>query len=292
MRGTTERLSLKTVKEYFFCYKERKFQMMRSNYCYELADDNLMDHIREYIQARRDSLHGVVFEDIAEVFQAINAAKENFMASEFPDFIYDNGFIEHFEITSSKENRKGSSKKINDFLIDKEITPEIKEFNKSCGDMEIGERRSDSWSNKDVPHSYDNLEKSLKQNLEHHLGQAQKYNGKKDLKIYLVEYGDFGVEMCENIDTNLEYFAKNQRKPEHYWNYRLSKDKKMLKYLYNFQNQIDYIIMNYRDYCEILKIKEIPSIIESLPYDYTIVGRNNIVIRKQTNIKIGFDDQY
>ena len=290
MRGECERLSLKTVKEYFFCYKERKFQMMRSNYCYELADDNLMDHIREYIQARRDSLHGVVFEDIAEVFQAINAAQENVMASEFPDFIYDNGFIEHFEITSSKENRKGSSKKINDFLFDKEITPKIKEFNKSYGDMEIGERRSDSWSNKDVPHSYDNLEKSFKQNLEHHLGQAQKYNGKKDLKIYLVEYGDFGVEMCENIDTNLEYFAKNQRKPEHCWNYRLSKDKKMLKYLYNFQNQIDYIIMNYHDYSEIIKIENIPSIIERLPYEYLIVGRNNIVIRKQTNIKIGFDD--
>ena len=127
MRGVAERLNLKIVKEFFFCYKERNFQMMRSNLHYELTDDDLMEYIRDYIQSRRDSFHGVVFEDIAEVFQALNKSEENTKTSEFPDFVCENGFIEHFEITSSNETRKGSTKKIDQFLFNKDIITKIEE---------------------------------------------------------------------------------------------------------------------------------------------------------------------
>lgn len=289
MRGDVERLSLKTVKEFFFCYKERNFQIMRSNWHYELTDDDLMEYIRDYIQSRRDSFHGVVFEDIAEVFQALNESKENIKPSEFPDFIFEKGFIEHFEITSSNETRKGSTKKIDQFLFNKDIIPKIEEFNRSCDNMEVGETRSESWSKKDVSHSYENLTKSFKNNLTKHIGSADNYSGKKDFKIYLVEYGDFGIEMCEDIDSNPDYFAKNKRKPEHCWNYRLSKDKNMLKYIYDYKDNIDYIIMNYHDYCEIIKVASIPLTIKYLPYDYVIIGRENYIRRSQINTKVGIN---
>ena len=52
MRGAAERLNLKIVKEFFFCYKERNFQMMRSNLHYELTGDDLMEHVRECIHGK------------------------------------------------------------------------------------------------------------------------------------------------------------------------------------------------------------------------------------------------
>lgn len=292
MRGDTERLNLKTVKEFFFYYKERNFEMMIRNLHYELTDDDLMENIRDYIQRHRDSFYGVVFEDIAEVFQAINKSKENINPSEFPDFIFEKGFIEHFEITSSNETKKGSTKKIDQFLFDKEISPKIKEFNRFCDNMEVGETRSESWSKKDVCHSYENLEKSFKNNLTKHIGSANNYSGKKDLKIYLVEYRDFGIDMCEDIDSNLEYFENNKKNPEHCWNYRLSKDKNMLKYIYYYKDNIDNIIMNYHDYCEIIKIASILSIIKYMPYEFKITGRVNFIKRSQINSKVGFNNKF
>lgn len=289
MRGDTERLNLKTVKEFFFCYKERNFQMMRSNLYYELTYDNLMENIGEYIQNRRDSFHGVVYEDIVEVFQAINTSKENVKLSEFPDFIFEKGFIEHFEITSSKESRKGSAREIDQFRFNKKIMLEIEEFNKSCNDMKAGEIKSKSWIRKDVPHSYENLKESFKNNLTKHISSADNYSGEKDLKIYLVEYGDFGIEMCEDIDSNPNYFAKNKRKPDYCWNYRLSKDKNMLRYIYNYKDKINYIIMNYHDYCEIIKVASIPSIIKYMPYDYIITDRVNIIKSSRVNSRVGFN---
>ena len=95
--------------------------------------------------------------------------------------------------------------------------------------------------------------------------------------------------MCEDIDANLDYFAKNKRKPEHCLNYQLSKDKNMLKYIYDYKNNIDYIIMNYHEYCEIIKVASIPSIVKYMPYDYKIVGRENLIRRSQINIRVEYN---
>ena len=42
---------------------------------------------------------------IKDIFEK---AKPNENLNAFPDFIFDNGFIEHFQVTSSAEGRKGS----------------------------------------------------------------------------------------------------------------------------------------------------------------------------------------
>lgn len=289
MRGQIEKECLFKVKEFFFCYKERNFQMMRSCQHYELKDDNLMENIRFYIENRRDSLYGMVFDDIVEIFKAIKEAKENPNLSEFPDFIFEDGFIEHFEITSSNENRKGSAKKIDQHIFNKEVDLKVKEFNKNCEDMFVGERRSESWFRKDVPHSYENLEKSFKRTLINHMQSSEKYSGIKNKKIYMIEYPDFGIEMIEDIDSNPEYFNKVKLAPKHCHNYRLSKDKNMLKYLYKYKEEVDYIIMNYHEFFEIIKVKNIPQILKEIPYEYCIAGKVNLIRRSQINLRIGMN---
>lgn len=61
---------------------------------------------------------GLNYEEVEELNQILNETKANEELSKFPDFIFDNGFIEHFQITSSKEEiGKGSEhiKEINKF---------------------------------------------------------------------------------------------------------------------------------------------------------------------------------
>ena len=53
------------------------------------------------------------------------------------------------------------------------------------------------------------------------------------------EYDDVGLEMIEEFE---EKDFENGNSSQHYWNYKLSKDKEMLKYLYNLKDQVDYVI--------------------------------------------------
>ena len=52
------------------------------------------------------------YKDQCIVQKAFDEATANPNQSEFPDYIFDDGFIEHFQVTSSHENRKGSTMKL------------------------------------------------------------------------------------------------------------------------------------------------------------------------------------
>ena len=50
--------------------------------------------------------------ELKSISQFIFSAQPNKNDNDFPDFVFDGGGIEHFQLTSSKETRKGSSFKI------------------------------------------------------------------------------------------------------------------------------------------------------------------------------------
>ena len=51
---------------------------------------------------------GLLKDDIDEINDILKTAESNERLSEFPDFVFKNGFIEHFQITSSKTNKNGA----------------------------------------------------------------------------------------------------------------------------------------------------------------------------------------
>ena len=130
MRGDREKASLNRVKEYLFCHKEKQFDLMMSPYYYEINDDDVLENIREYIKARRVAYKGMVFDDIQEIFNALVSAKPNPESNKFPDFLFENGFIEHFQVTSSIENKSGSKKAEFEAMFKREIKSEQEEFRK------------------------------------------------------------------------------------------------------------------------------------------------------------------
>lgn len=48
-------------------------------------------------------------EKIEDIVSDIMSAKPNRHANDFPDFVFEGGFIEHFQVTAAKETTKGSS---------------------------------------------------------------------------------------------------------------------------------------------------------------------------------------
>lgn len=69
--------------------------------CFEVVKNDFM---KEY----PTKFFGLNCEEIKNMKVLFDTAKINEKTSEFPDIILNNGFIEHFQITSSKENKNGA----------------------------------------------------------------------------------------------------------------------------------------------------------------------------------------
>ena len=288
MRGKRERESLKRVKDYLFCHKEKQLDLLMSPYYYEINDNDVLENIQTYILLRRDCYYGVIFEDIEELFESLLAAKENPEKSKFPDFILDDGWIEHFKITSSKETSKGSIKEISSSKFERDTFEDEVAFKKHCEENAVPDfEDSKEWQQEDVQHSYNMFQYSMNKQISHHIDSANKYSGNKEIKIFLIEYDDVGLEMIEEFE---EKDFKNGNSPQHYWNYKLSKDKEMLKYLYNLKDKVDYVIFENHEDVEIIKILNIPQIISQIRYNHKICGRRNLIIKRTCFVckKIGF----
>ena len=57
-------------------------------------------------QIRFEDCMGMTNKDWEEIQKYLKTAVPNEQRNNFPDFIFDNGFIEHFQVTSSKTTKK------------------------------------------------------------------------------------------------------------------------------------------------------------------------------------------
>lgn len=217
---------------------------------------------------------GLNYEEVEELNQILNETKANEELSKFPDFIFNNGFIEHFQITSSKENKKGSVhiKELNNFK-DKVKKEKLKiQFEDN--------QKSKHWVMKYPEHSYEYLVKSFKKNWNSHLEGLQKYKGKKDISIFMIQYSDRALEMYENVYRNWIDGMSNGdlREPERLDCYRITRDKEILEYMYKFKEKIKYVIFIYGEKCEIIKLENIPYILNLIPWNYDIASKINAML--------------
>ena len=216
---------------------------------------------------------GLLQEDIDEINDILKITKPNEKLSEFPDFIFKNGFIEHFQITSSKTNKNGAKQLKEVSLFKNKVEKETKRFEENCNvNPDCSKIRSENWTMKYPKHSYEYLCDSFKKNWENHMDSLNKYTGDKDIGIFLIEYTDLALEMYENIYNGWIDGMTNGdlREPEKVKFYRLTRDKNLLEYIYSFKGDIKYVFFLYGKDCEIIKLESIPYLLKLIPWDYTI----------------------
>lgn len=240
-----------------------------------------LNKVKSFISQEDDALinnsFGLLENERKEIIEIINEAKPNPSSSEFPDYIFNDGFIEHFRVTSSKETKKGSTHTRQESEFNRKIENEtlelMEEWDKNPSYDKV---RSKTWELKNTQHSHEYLVKSFKKNWGSHINSLKKYidKSKKNVTIgiFMVEYPEFALAMYENIYKDwIDGMSRgDMRSPEKYKEYRLSRDKQLLEYMLGFENLIKYVIFVNINRCEIIKIDKIPYLLNLLPWDYRI----------------------
>ena len=195
--------------------------------------------------------------------------------TKFPDFIDDHGFIEHFQISSSKTTKKGQ-----------EHTKQLNQFKKQDEDIiknlyqeEIDIHKSVEMANitnimKYPEHSYEYLLESLKSTWDKHLNSLNNYKGPNSIKIFMIQYNDIGaLQMYENYPSEIKGISIGDFPKHEPIDYRFSRDNYILDYLYKYNQIIDYaIFIRYNKYVEIIKISNKPKLKKMNLFTYTIAS--------------------
>ena len=209
--------------------------------------------------------------DDKQTFQhAIFSAEPNQKPSEFPDFIFQDGFIEHFQISSFQTTRKGSVYQREKSQISREIDSfKSKMYNEPSFDTP----KSAQWEQPYHDHSYENLVKSFKASWEGHIESLLKSKFNYKTSIFLVDYPEMSLSMHVDYDaialkSNIEYGDLLYRLPFKF--YRISRDKDLLRYVYEYASYIDYFVCRGVCSIDVIKVSNIPEILKLLVLNYRI----------------------
>lgn len=293
MRGQKEKECLDIIiKSVFYSKEEKPCRDFDGKTYLDVSDEQFLNQYLLYIDISYEKFFGLIEDDIKEFVNIIRNVKPNENASEFPDFVFDNGFIEHFQITSSKETRKGAIETREQNQFTKKVESETKLFMETCNQTpSFDKARSKSWERENCEHNYSNLVESFKRNFEHHINSLDKYNGNKAVGIFMIENSEFAMSMMENVYVDwIDGMSQGDLREQQTFNcYRLSRDKTMLNYLYNFRDKLKYVIYIYKELVhreggvglevfecnevrkfEVIKIDNIPYLLQLLPWDFVI----------------------
>ncbi len=250
--------------------------MMNDKDIHGQKEQKCLDYVRERFKAHKDiELFGITIEDYEELENILKNAKALPHSSNFPDFLFDNGYIEHFQITASKVTRKGAKQQNEYAQYRKKTDAEVEAFEKEVTNNPhyAGEYQKISTF-KYPEHNYHYLSRSLHSCWEHHIQSLNAYSGEKDVGVFMIDFPEHDIEMYEEVYKGLEPKTRfdGLREPQRFHDYRLSRDKIMLDYLYGFKEQIKYVIYICTEKIEIIRLDRIPEMKKLLPWPFAIVG--------------------
>ena len=212
--------------------------------------------------------YGMNEEDKIHISNLFNSFVDNPESSCFPDLLINNGFIEHFEITSSKETKKKGSLHRKNFSAFKES------YNEKVKKLQL-ETEDDIVTDEFVlwEHSYDNLILSFNKNFTKHIKSYKAYSGNAENKLFLICYDEQTVHtICEYPDKDLiqknPHVKEIYNQEKYFYDYLLSRDTEMLSYIFNYKDNLDYICFLNSICCEVIKVESIPDIINNLQLKY------------------------
>ena len=220
---------------------------------------NCINKIREALNIGEEIKISACNCNIEIVKNIFNAAKPNPKTNDFPDFIFQGGSIEHFAVTSSTDNRKGSSFKIEEnkasIETNKYFSEQREEFFKK--EHVSGSASVATSENTYTDFSYLNFVESIKKHFEDHIKSLLKANNPGDV-VFLIEQQDARMGIYVN-DCFREF-------------YLISKDKNLLQWFKNYANLIKYIVFIVVDSVEIIELSEIEVLIKTANSSMDIRG--------------------
>ena len=206
------------------------------------------------------------------ISQILFSAKPNANSNSFPDFVFSGGGIEHFELTSSKETRKGSEFKIEESINKKSKDIYFEKLKEEFLNTKFvpGTITTDNYEEVSESFSYESFIHSLERNIVNHVESLEKSNYKNKVVVFLMEQQTARLWIDKGI-VPISF-------------YELHRDKKALSILKQHCNSVNYIIYFVADSVEVLDMSKINDLLnESLVYNNVKGGR---LIKHQLNLLI------
>lgn len=196
-------------------------------------EENCLEYVKtQFLQGK---FYGISAENVRSLEQYLLSCNPNPEKSQFPDFLFNNGFVEHFQITASRLNRKGSVYQQHYAAYRRDTDKSIESFQEKVSEQSFcNQPQLKSYAFKQPPLKYEELMTSFEKIWEHHIESLKKYAGPKDIGIFFIEHPEFGVKMIEkayeDVKEGLRY--DDFRVEQEFSEYRLSRDKRALEYIY------------------------------------------------------------
>lgn len=218
------------------------------------------NEILNSIRADGNSFHGLSDSDWNEIIGLINSVKptDSKSKTEFPDFLSEDGFIEHFHVTSGKSNRKGYDITTKEEKMNKSHESFVENMSSIIPKDNSVSQHHTKFQREDD--SIDNFHKSFKKCWGKHIKHLHNYSGNKHLSCFLISSDDV-LSVYEPVnDGNGLCFGDLSRQDK--LDFCLSYDFELLDYIYQYQFDVDYVIYFnvMRNYTEIIKVSNIPAI--------------------------------
>ncbi len=241
-----------------------------------MKKNNLRQNELDCLNKIKDSF--IYFKGIKKVFDnsdclrmksILCSAHQNEKHSDFPDFFFDGGIIEHFEVTASDETRKGSQYKIDDAYCQREKEEHFKQLDKEFlqSPHHPGTMTTQTVEDTYKCFSYESFVKSFKRNAKHHLKSLRNSEYTNQLVVFLIEQES--ASLCIYANGVFNRF------------YKLSEDKKLLQYIKATLVDVDYIVFNATDAYEVIDLSKIDSMIADAKENLDIRGgrQKNVTIK-------------
>lgn len=225
-----------------------------------IIEERCLNIVREHL--KESIYYAISSKECSRLASYIINAKANENASKFPDFTFDGGFIEHFEVTSSHSNRNGSTIKHEKYQLEKAL---MEEMNKApCYEGKL--IMTDKWHSENT---YEDFCLSFKRTWEKHIESLKKYTGEKEIGIFMFQYTDSSLRtrtLYTGIKQGLRY-GDLLKDDCDYIGYQITRDSNLLDYIYSFKDMIKYVIFINEDRflgdkIEIISVENIPEIIK------------------------------
>lgn len=269
MRGENEKRCFDIVTQSIFTINP--FHNKLPN---EVGEEEFLKERMLYQQAVAvEKFFGLSEEDVIKIERVLRDAMPNPKISQFPDFVSALGFIEHFYVTSSMTNKKGSFHKKEEAIFMEKVEKEEEQFkNEMNKNPSFGEVKAIHNTFSFPKHSHEYLMKSFINTWNKHMDSYEKYRGIKGISIFMIEYQDMALRMREDFgDVKCEVWYGDMLCSEKRYNYyRLSRDAELLKFIYKFKDKIKFVIMVCGDNVEIICVENIPELLKLIPYKFEI----------------------
>lgn len=191
-------------------------------------------------------------EDRQKIACILKNAEPNSAPSEFPDFLFETGFIEQFQITASKETKKGALHRKEQERFYKEAEQRLQAMREELEQAPPANELTYEICKMKAPmYSYEMYEHSFHKNWQHHMDSLEKYTGCREVGVFLISYRG--------------PLFKTMRQGELLGFYHLHQDAGMLRYIEQYQDKLSYVVFEDGQNCEVIELEKIPALIEGVP---------------------------